>query len=74
MDVLQALVDGYNASYHRSIKMKPKDVRRTHQAIIRQRLYGVTKRHRKKPYKYDVGAWVRVSKQRLVFDKGYTPN
>ena len=54
--------------------MKTKDVRRTHQAIIRQRLYGGTKRHREKPYKYDVGALVRVSKQRLVFDKGYTPN
>ena len=74
VDVLQALVDGYNATYHRSIKMKPKDVRRAHQVIIRQRLYGVTKRHRKKPYKYDVGTWVRISKQRLVFDKGYTPN
>ena len=34
----------------------------------------MTKRPRRKPYKYDIGAWVRISKQRLVFDKGYTPN
>ena len=75
VDVLQALVDGYNATYHRSIKMKPGSVQRVHQPIIRQRLYGVTKTQRRvKRYKYNVGAWVRISKQRLVFDKGYTPN
>ena len=76
VDVLQALVNGYNATYHRSIKMQPNNVRRVHQSIIRQRLYGVSKkeRYRTKTYKYDVGAWVRISKQRLTFDKGYTPN
>ena len=75
VDVLASLVRGYNATHHRSIKMKPKDVQRHHQSIIRQRLYGVTKkkRHRAKTYKYEVGAWVRISKQRLTFDKGYLP-
>ena len=76
IDVLQALVDGYNATYHRSIKMKPKDVQKIHQPIIRQRLYGVKTKKRlgAKSYKYDIGTHVRISKERLVFDKGYTPN
>ena len=73
VDVLQALVDGYNATYHRSIKMQPRHVRHIHQSIIRQRLYGTTgKEHR--VYKYDLGTWVRISKQRQTFTKGYLPN
>ena len=74
VDVLQALVDGYNGTYHRSIKMQPKQVRHIHQPLIRQRLYGekTTKRQRKN-YKYNIGDWVRISKQRVTFAKGYLP-
>ena len=77
VDVLQKLVDGYNASYHSSIKMQPRHVKRVHQTLIRQRLYGEKKRAtstRVKTYKYPIGAWVRISKQRRVFVKGYLPN
>ena len=75
VDVLPALVDGYNATYHRSIKMKPRDVRLIHQPIIRQRLYGTTKTNRRvRVYKYDIGTWVRISKQRQTFSKGFLPN
>ena len=84
VDVLSALVHGYNASYHRSIKMQPRHVTRAHQPIIRQRLYGreVEKKTTKKKqatkkrartYKYAVGAWVRISRQRQAFTKGYEP-
>ena len=80
VDVLQLLVDGYNNSYHRSIKMKPNSVRKRHQIIIRQRLYGKLKSptklrtQRKKSYKYMIGDLVRIIKQRLTFARGYLPN
>ena len=75
VDVLQALVDGYNATYHRSIKMQPRHVRHVHQSIIRQRLYGASKKNdRRQAYKYDIGTWVRISKQRQTFSKGYLPS
>ena len=72
VNVLQKLVDGYNNSYHRSIKMHPADVRESDQIMIRQHLYGgknVTSKH----YKYSIGDLVRISKARRVFKKGYLP-
>ena len=80
VDVLQSLVDGYNNTYHRSKKMKPNSVRKRHQIIIRQRLYGKLKSptklrtQRKKSYKYMIGDLVRIIKQRLTFARGYLPN
>ena len=85
VDVLQSLVDGYNNTYHRSIKMKPIAVRKRHEMLIRQRLYGqrpkrgkvikpVDHRARKKTYKYMVGDLVRIIKKRLTFARGYLPN
>ena len=85
VDVLQALVNGYNHSYHRSIKMRPVDVRESDSSLIRQRLYATPttsikqlprrKRQRStKTYKYAIGALVRISKARRVFRKGYLPN
>ena len=73
VDVLPSLDDGYNATYHRSIKMQPRHVRRIHQSIIRQRLYSTTKKE-SRVYKYDIGTWVRISKQLQTFSKGYLPN
>ena len=43
VDVLQSLVDGYNHSYHRSIKMRPVDVRESDSSLLRQRLYATPK-------------------------------
>ena len=40
VDVLQELVDGYNASHHRSIGMTPSSVLPKHEFMIRQRLHG----------------------------------
>ena len=39
IDVLQSLVSGYNATRHGSIQMRPIDVRKKDESIIRQRLY-----------------------------------
>ena len=38
VDTLQSLVDGYNNTYHRTIKMRPANVRKIHQPKIRQLL------------------------------------
>ena len=78
VDVLQDLVSAYNNTRHRSIKMKPVNVRKRHQTEIRRHLYGVNKnnpmRTSAKKYKYMIGDLVRLSKERLVFRKGYMPN
>ena len=79
VNVLQTLVDGYNQSFHRSIKMRPANVRKKHQVQIRQHLYGGRKNQRKsnvksKKLKYTIGDLVRISKNRLTFGRGYHPN
>ena len=49
-------------------------VRHIHQPLIRQRLYGEkTAKRQRKNYKYNIGDWVRISKQRVTFAKGYLP-
>ena len=86
VDVLQSLVDGYNNTKHRSIKMKPIDVRPAHQFNIRRHLYGkmgakirrkegtTSRRAPLKKYKYAIGDLVRITKARLTFNRGYLPN
>jgi transposase InsO family protein len=76
VDVLQSLVNGYNHSYHRSIKMRPVDVSESDAPLIRQRLYATPAKRKRatKTYKYAIGDLVRISKARRVFRKGYMPN
>ena len=75
LDVLQALVDGYNATYHNSIKMQQRHVTDVHQSIIRLRLYGIAEKNdRCQAYKYDIGTKVRISTQRQTFSKVYLPS
>ena len=75
VDVLQSLVDGYNSSHHRSIGMRPADVRESDSFDIRQRLYGSSKQTAiSRRYKYGIGDVVRISKARGTFRKGYLPN
>ncbi len=72
-DILQDLIDGYNASYHKSIKMRPLDVHKENEAVVFNNLYG--KMCKDAPvFKYKTGDVVRVSKVRNVFSKGYEQN
>lgn len=73
IDVLQKLVDSYNESFHRSIGMRPIDVRKVHEQKIFQRLYAKPLASSRDP-KSTVGPYVRISKAKQVFDKGYRPN
>ena len=52
--------------------MQPRHV---HQSIIRQCLHGKSKKNDPpQVYKYDIGTWVRISKQWRTFSKGYLPS
>ena len=66
-DVLDDIVDKYNSTYHRTIKMKPIDVKSDSYAE-----YNVDSND--KDPKFKIGDHVRISKYKNIFAKGYTPN
>ena len=67
-DVLDDIVDGYNNTYHKTIKMKPIDVKNDSCAEYNEESNG------KKNPNFKVGDHVRISKYKNIFDKGYAPN
>ena len=66
-DVLDDIVDKYNNTVHRTIKMKPIDV--TNDSYAEYNEY-----FNKKDPKYKVGDHVRISKYKDIFAKGFVPN
>ena len=66
-DVLDDIVDEYNNTYHKTIKMKPVDVKSDSFAKYNEE-------SNEKDPKFKVGDHVRISKFKNVFAKGYTPN
>ena len=73
IDVLAKLIESYNGTYHRSIKMSPDEVSRENEALVWRRLYNPDDNEPVK-FKFDVGDRVRISKNKPIFEKGYTPN
>ena len=70
---LDKLVNKYNNSYHRSIKMKPINAsKKSNENIIRTNLYNF-KITNKKP-KFSIGDKVRVSLLKITFENSYTSN
>ena len=69
VDVLQRLIDGYNNTYHRSIKMTPNQATDANADVVRANLY--PPRETKPAWKYRVGQKCRISKGKHVFHKGY---
>ena len=67
IDKLDDLVDEYNNTYHRTIKMKPADVKGNTYIDFEKEV------HCRDP-KFKVGDHVRISKFKNIFTKGYTPN
>lgn len=72
IDILPKLVDEYNNTKHSTIKMKPKDVNESNENHLLNTVYNY-KREMKSP-KFHVGDHVRISKQKHLFEKGYTAN
>ena len=71
LDVLQELVQGYNASKHRSIGLAPKDVTPDNEEFVWQRLYGARLRPKRKRPGLVKGDRVRLNKKHALFRKGY---
>ena len=66
-DVLDDIVNKYNNTVHRTIKMKPIDVTDDSYAEYNEDF-------NKKDPKFKVGDHVRISKYKNIFSKGYTQN
>ena len=67
-DQLVDIVKEYNNTYHRTMKMKPVDVK-DNTYIDSAELHSIDK-----DPKFKVGDYVRISKYKNIFAKGYTPN
>ena len=66
-DVLDNNVDEYNNTYHKTIKMKPIDIRDYFFAEYNEV-------SNEKDPKFKVGDHVRISRYKNIFSKGYAPN
>ena len=67
IDKLNYIVNEYNNTYQKAIKMKPIDVKDT-------TYINTDKEINNKDPKFKVGDHVRISKYKNIFAKGYTPN
>ena len=67
IDKLDDVVDEYNNTYHRTIKMKPVDVKDNTCIDFAKKVNG-------RDLKFKVGDHVRIYKYKNIFAKGYTPN
>ena len=71
IDVLP-MVDKYNSTYHRSIKLTPSDAHNpASYQHVHNALYAKT---RKSAPKFHVGDKVRITRKKGTFEKGFTPN
>ena len=66
------MVEKYNNTYHRSIKLTPSDARNpTSYQHVHNALYAKTQ---KATDKFHVGDKVRITRKKGTFEKGFTPN
>lgn len=69
VDVLENLVETYNNTTHSTIKMAPEEVSDKNVLQVWQNLY--RKNMTKERSKFKLGDFVRISKERKTFEKGY---
>ena len=72
-DVIDKIVNVYNNSYHRTIKMRPVDVDEKNEPEIYERVFSNKDQHSTK-FKFNINDKVRISKYKSIFSKGYTSN
>ena len=68
-DVLDDILDKYNNTYHRTIKMKPINVKSDSYTE-----HNVNSNKKKTKTKFKIGGPVRILKYKNIFTKGYAPN
>ena len=73
IDILEDLIKEYNNSYHTTIKMKPIEVNKKNEKDIMIDIYTGKNMKNEKP-KFKLNDYVRISKYKGIFEKGYTPN
>jgi hypothetical protein len=71
IDIIADIIEGYNASVHRSIKMAPNDVNLGNSDVVARQLYPIKT---KTNWKFSLGDRVRISRLKNVFEKGYIQN
>ena len=71
---LPKIVEAYNNSVHRTIKMKPIDVTEDNAILVWEHLYGKDERYKNTIKNIKKGDRVRISKAKGIFEKGYLPN
>ena len=67
IDKLDDIVNEYNNTYHRTIKMKPVDIKDNTYIDFKKEV-------KDKDPKFKVGVYVRISKYKNIFAKVYTPD
>lgn len=74
IDVLPEIVDAYNNTKHRTIHMKPIEVTKGNERRVLMSSYTFV--NTKSPLKntFSVGDFVRISKAKHIFKKGYKPS
>jgi L-rhamnose mutarotase len=73
IDMLDDLIKEYNNKYHTSIAMTPvKASMKKNEENLMKFQYGDEKMSNKS--KYNIGDWVRISRIKGTFEKGYLPN
>ena len=67
IDKLDDIVNEYNTTHHRTIQMKPADVKDNTYIDFKKEVND-------KDLKFKIGDHLRISKYKNIFSKGYTPN
>jgi hypothetical protein len=72
------LLENYNNSYHRIIKNKPINITQSNENLTFKILYGFSKEEGGTneiiKFKYKIGDFVKVVKDKNIFEKSYTSN
>lgn len=74
IDALQSICNAYNNCYHRSIKMAPNAVNDDNVLEVYNNLRSNIKSYPNTKPKFAIDDYVRVSKIKGVFEKGYVPS
>ncbi|XP_060560808.1 uncharacterized protein LOC132720657 [Ruditapes philippinarum] len=73
LPILDDIVESYNQTFHRTIGMRPIDVKETNQEEVRLSTYFTQNKNKGKgniklrPFKFKIGDYVRISHLRTVF-------
>lgn len=74
LSLLPEIVHKYNTTKHHTTAMKPIDINNKNEKEVLKNVYSHIKVVDPKINKFKVGDFVRISKYREAFEKGYTPN